>query len=118
MGMTDLHIFKMAAILRKVQLQPLRLACVRAMSGQAGDGAGKGGGAGGSVREAGGALGRMEAAQEEQYFRKLQAEQLKSMKHMLEDEVSHHEAQIRQHQEAIAHHKKKIDRLHKGSDSD
>merc|ERR1711963_207717 len=113
------HSIKMATILRKVQFQPLRLACVRAMSGF-GDGAGKGGGSGGSIRDAGGSFGKMEAAQEEQYFRKLQSEQLKNMKHMLEDEVSHHEAQIRQHQEAIAHHKKKIDRLHKehGSDSD
>jgi hypothetical protein len=55
---------------------------------------------------------------EEQYFRQLQQEQLKSMKHMIEDEVAHHEAQIRQHEEAIKHHKKKMSRLSKGSDSD
>lgn len=36
-----------------------------------GSGAGKGGGGGGSVREAGGAFGKREAAAEEQYFRKL-----------------------------------------------
>jgi len=43
------------------------------MSGQLGDlgsGAGKGGGGGGSIREAGGAFGKMEAAREEEYFYK------------------------------------------------
>jgi hypothetical protein len=42
-------------------------------SGQLGDlgsGAGKGGGGGGSIREAGGAFGKMEAAREEEYFYK------------------------------------------------
>jgi len=66
--------------------------------GQSGDGAGKGGGAGGSIRSAGGSFGKMEAAQEEQYFRKLQAAQLEKMKEHVEDEVAHHERQIRQHQ--------------------
>ncbi|XP_005091422.1 ATPase inhibitor mai-1, mitochondrial [Aplysia californica] len=109
---------KLSSVLR---FQPLRLACVRAMSGgQFGDGAGKGGGSGGSVRDAGGSFGKMEAAKEEQYFRQLQKEQLDKMKDMLEDEVTHHERQIRQHQEAIDHHKKRIGRLAKqsGSDSD
>lgn len=43
------------------------------MSGQLGDlgsGAGKGGGGGGSIREAGGAFGKAEAAKEEEYFYK------------------------------------------------
>ncbi|XP_059158030.1 ATPase inhibitor mai-2, mitochondrial-like [Physella acuta] len=100
----------------------LRLMSARSLSGgQLGDGAGKGGGSGGAVREAGGSFGKMEAAKEEQYFRQLQKEQFEKMKELLEDEVSHHERQIRQHMEAIEHHKKKIDRLHKktsGSDSD
>lgn len=39
--------------------------------GEVGSGAGKGGGAGGSVRDAGGAFGKMEAAREEEYFHKL-----------------------------------------------
>lgn len=39
--------------------------------GELGKGAGKGGGGGGSVREAGGAFGKREAAQEEQYFRQV-----------------------------------------------
>lgn len=40
------------------------------MSGELGSGAGKGGGAGGSIREAGGAVGRLGAAHEEEYFYK------------------------------------------------
>lgn len=39
--------------------------------GEPGDGAGVGGGSGGTIRDAGGAFGKREAAQEEQYFRKL-----------------------------------------------
>lgn len=39
--------------------------------GEPGDGAGRGGGSGGTIRDAGGAFGKREAAQEEQYFRKL-----------------------------------------------
>lgn len=36
--------------------------------GELGRGAGRGGGAGGSIREAGGAFGKAEAAREEEYF--------------------------------------------------
>ena len=42
----------------------------RAMSGEAGSGSGKGGGSGGSIRDAGGSFGKMEAAREEQFFHK------------------------------------------------
>lgn len=42
---------------------------VRLQLGEMGSGAGKGGGAGGSVREAGGAFGRKQAAEEERYFK-------------------------------------------------
>lgn len=38
--------------------------------GEPGSGAGKGGGGGGSIREAGGSFGKMEAAQEEEFFYK------------------------------------------------
>lgn len=48
--------------------------------GELGAGAGKGGGGGGSIREAGGAFGKMEAAHEEEYFYKQQKEQLKNLK--------------------------------------
>ncbi|XP_063407872.1 ATPase inhibitor mai-2, mitochondrial-like isoform X3 [Mytilus galloprovincialis] len=95
------------------RLTSLRFIGIRAMSDEWGSGAGKGGGAGGSVREAGGAFGKMEAAREEQYFRKLQAQQLKEMKDHLDEEVNHHEVQIKQHQEAIDRHKKRITDLAK-----
>ncbi|CAL1538733.1 unnamed protein product [Lymnaea stagnalis] len=114
----------MSSRLSLIALRPsiFRIIGARAMtSGQLGDGVGKGGGSGGAVREAGGSFGKMEVAREEQYFRQLQKEQLEKMKDLLEDEVAHHERQIRQHMEAIEHHKKKIGRLNKntvGSDSD
>ena len=104
----------MAALLRRsVQIPARRLACVRAMSGELGDGAGKGGGSGGPIRSAGGSLGKREAAQEEQYFRKMQSTLFGKMKEL---EVTYHERQIRTHQEAIEHHKKKLAVL-KNSDS-
>ncbi|CAN8003478.1 unnamed protein product [Ixodes pacificus] len=77
-------------------------------SGEWGSGSGKGGGSGGSIREAGGTFGKMEAAREEEYFRKLQAEQFSKLKDHLEEEISQHEKLIRQHQEEIERHKKKI----------
>ncbi|XP_041361309.1 ATPase inhibitor mai-2, mitochondrial-like isoform X2 [Gigantopelta aegis] len=104
----------------------LRLIGVRYMStGEFGSGAGKGGGTGGSIRDAGGAFGKMEAAREEEYFRKQQALQLERLHKHLEEEVSHHETVIKQHKEAIDRHKKKIgllkheeDKAKKGYDSD
>lgn len=38
------------------------------MVGERGSGAGKGGGSGGTIRDAGGSFGKMEAAHEDQYF--------------------------------------------------
>jgi len=57
----------------------------RMMSGTAavgtpGEGAGKGGGAGGSVRDAGGSMGKRQAAQEEQFFRQEQQRQIEEYK--------------------------------------
>lgn len=94
-------------------LKPLRLFGARQMSGEWGSGSGKGGGSGGSVREAGGSFGKREAAQEEQYFRRLEQEQLSKLKSHLDEEVSHHEKEIERHKEAIARHKKKMEQLHK-----
>ncbi|KAK4326677.1 hypothetical protein Pmani_002835 [Petrolisthes manimaculis] len=60
---------------------PYITVCVRSMSkGDPGSGAGQGGGTGGTIRDAGGAFGKREAAQEEQYFRKLEEERLKKIK--------------------------------------
>ncbi|XP_002735760.1 ATPase inhibitor mai-2, mitochondrial-like [Saccoglossus kowalevskii] len=76
-------------------------------TGEMGSGAGKGGGGGGSIREAGGAFGQMEAAREEQYFRRLQEKQLKSLKSAHDEEIFFHEQAIKRHQDAIARHKRK-----------
>ncbi|GLV43019.1 hypothetical protein CBL_13620 [Carabus blaptoides fortunei] len=76
--------------------------------GDLGSGAGKGGGGGGSIREAGGAFGRAEAAREEGYFHKQQQEQLKKLKEDLTDEISFHEEQIKRHQDAINRHKQRV----------
>merc|ERR1711893_590593 len=92
---------------------PIRAFCqVRMMSGTDsqqpgwGSGAGKGGGSGGTVREAGGSFGKMEAAHEEQYFRKLQAEQLEKLK-------AHHEEEIARHKKKIADLRKMQEDTHK-----
>ncbi|KAL7635745.1 UNVERIFIED_CONTAM: hypothetical protein RMT77_013562 [Armadillidium vulgare] len=85
---------------------------VRAMSGgEAGSGAGKGGGTGGTIRDAGGAFGKREATHEEQYFRKLQQEQLKDLKKGLEKEVDFHEEQIKVHKKALERHKERLEKL-------
>ncbi|XP_014218740.1 ATPase inhibitor mai-2, mitochondrial [Copidosoma floridanum] len=83
------------------------------MVGERGSGAGKGGGGGGSIREAGGAFGKMEAAHEDQYFYNLQKEQISKLKDGLHDEISFHEEQIKRHQEAINRHKKRITEMDK-----
>jgi hypothetical protein len=84
---------------------------LRLMSSQLGDlgsGAGKGGGGGGSIREAGGAFGKSEAAKEEEYFYRKQREQLTKLKDDLKDEISFHEEQIKRHQDAINRHKQRV----------
>ena len=84
------------------------------MSGGAdGSGSGRGGGGGGSIRSAGGSFGKREAAQEEQYFRKIQAEQLAKLTDHLQGEVESHEQLIKQHEETIRKTKEKIEELKK-----
>jgi len=65
----------------------------------------------GAVKDAGGSFAKKGAADEEQHFRKLQAEQLKNLKGHLKDEISHHEDEIKRHQEAIARMKEKAKKL-------
>jgi len=80
--------------------------------GGLGRGAGKGGGSGGSIRNAGGAFGELEAAREEEYFYKLQKQQLKGLRQQLDKEVEFHDHQMKRHQEAIERHKKRMAELH------
>ncbi|XP_048730185.1 ATPase inhibitor A, mitochondrial-like isoform X1 [Ostrea edulis] len=95
-----------------------RLIGCRMMSDELGGGAGKGGGGGGSIREAGGTFGKIEAAREEEFIRRLNSQQLKALKDHLDVEVDHHEKIIKEHQAAIQRHKKKIAELEGKSDSD
>ncbi|XP_041471525.1 ATPase inhibitor A, mitochondrial-like [Lytechinus variegatus] len=88
------------------------------MAGEYGSGSGSGGGTGGSIRDAGGAFGKMEAAHEEQYFRQLQAEQLKALKKHHDEEIEAHEREIRRHEEAIHRLKKRKGEIDHSSDSD
>ncbi|GAB1606679.1 ATPase inhibitor mai-2, mitochondrial-like isoform X1 [Argonauta hians] len=83
----------------------IRLAGVRFSSGS---GAGKGGGSGGSIRDAGGSFGKMEAAREEEFFRRLEKQQLSMLKKQVHDDIEFHENQIKIHEEAIKRHKNKV----------
>jgi len=76
-------------------------------SSDLGGGVGHGGGSGGSIREAGGSFGKMEAAREEEYFRRLQKLQLQNLRKQVDDEVEHHEQQMRHHKEMIERHRKR-----------
>lgn len=91
-----LRIYRLKSLTRNLQL----IGC-RMMSNDLGGGAGKGGGTGGSIREAGGTFGKIEAAREEEFIRRLNAQQLKSLKEHLDEEVGHHEKIIKEHQVSL-----------------
>lgn len=80
-----------------------------------GNGAGRGGGSGGAIREAGGAFGKREVAHEEQYFRKKQAEQLSQLHDHIQDEIRELWKQVRYHEEAVKRLQMKINSLRKTS---
>ncbi|XP_062962777.1 ATPase inhibitor, mitochondrial [Cynocephalus volans] len=65
-------------------------------------------GTAGAVREAGGAFGKREQAEEERYFRKKTKEQLAALKKHHEEEISHHKKEIERLQKEIERHKQKI----------
>ncbi|XP_012982445.1 ATPase inhibitor, mitochondrial [Mesocricetus auratus] len=65
----------------------------------------------GSIREAGGAFGKREKAEEDRYFREKTKEQLAILKKHHEDEIQHHEQEIERLQKQIERHKKKINNL-------
>lgn len=78
-----------------------------------GSGSGQGGGSGGSVRDAGGAFGKRQAAKEEEYFRQLNKQQIETLQSSLHDEIDYHKNQIEDHGEAIERHKRKLAELKK-----
>ncbi|XP_044527324.1 ATPase inhibitor, mitochondrial isoform X2 [Gracilinanus agilis] len=66
---------------------------------------------GGSIRDAGGAFGRREKAEEERYFREKNKEQLAALRKYHQEEISHHEKEIQRLQKEIERHKGKIKHL-------
>lgn len=95
---------------------PVGMQYASVSSGQMGDlgsGAGRGGGDGGSIRSAGGAFGKLEAAREEEYFYNKQREQLERLKNDQIHQAEFHHQQIKEHEEAIRRHKKFLDALAK-----
>jgi hypothetical protein len=75
-------------------------------TGDMGSGSGRGGGSGGTIRDAGGAFGKREQAFEDQYFMKLNDEQLKHLHDSLEEEIRYHTAAIERHAHKLAELKK------------
>ncbi|EHH14519.1 ATPase inhibitor, mitochondrial [Macaca nemestrina] len=65
----------------------------------------------GSIREAGGAFGKREQAEEERYFRAQSREQLAALKKHHEEEIVHHKKEIERLQKEIERHKQKIKTL-------
>ncbi|XP_004592237.1 ATPase inhibitor, mitochondrial [Ochotona princeps] len=65
-------------------------------------------GSAGSIREAGGAFGKREKAEEDRYFRAKSKEQLAALKRHHEDEIEHHKKEIERLQKEIERHKHKI----------
>merc|ERR1712189_130152 len=92
-------------IVRPVTRYIPMLSCrMMSTAGDPGSGAGKGGGSGGSVRDAGGSMGKREAAQEEQYFQKLQHELLAKIKREHQEQCLYHDEEIKFHEDAISRH--------------
>ncbi|GBL78298.1 hypothetical protein AVEN_42835-1 [Araneus ventricosus] len=85
-------------------------------AGEWGSGAGKGGGSGGSVRDAGGSFGKLQAVREEEYFRKLQREQLLDLKKQINKEILLTQKLIHQHRESIARLEDRIAELKRQSE--
>uniref|UniRef100_A0A0P6J910 ATPase inhibitor, mitochondrial n=1 Tax=Heterocephalus glaber TaxID=10181 RepID=A0A0P6J910_HETGA len=65
----------------------------------------------GSIRDAGGAFGKREQAEEERFFRQKTKEQLEALKKHHEDEIYHHKKAIEHMEKEIERHKQKIKQL-------
>jgi hypothetical protein len=83
-----------------------------------GSGVGKGGGSGGTVRESGGAFGVREAVMEEQYFRRLTAQQLDELHDHYVEEIRFLEKQVKEQQELIEKQKQRLTSLKRAKASD
>uniref|UniRef100_T1GV51 ATP synthase F1 subunit epsilon n=1 Tax=Megaselia scalaris TaxID=36166 RepID=T1GV51_MEGSC len=67
----------------------------------------------GTIRQAGGSFGKMEAAHEEEYFRRKQFEALQKLHSDQIHQIEFHKHQIKEHQEAIKRHQEFITNLEK-----
>lgn len=81
--------------------------------GELGRGAGRGGGGGGKVRESGGALGVRGAVQEEEYFYKLQQQQLEDLKKQIEEQNAENEKRIEELKKTVEKNADEIEELRK-----
>jgi len=72
------------------------------------------GGSGGSIRSASGGFGKLEAAREDEYFHKLKADQLNTLRKQLEREKNHHEHETKHHQDLVERTKKRIAEIEAG----
>lgn len=100
-------------VVRRINQSGTQFTRMCSQLGELGKGAGKGGGGGGSIREAGGAFGKMEAAREEEYFYYKQKEQLERLKNDQIHQSEFHHQQIKEHEEAILRHKNFLENLDK-----
>ncbi|XP_036603660.1 ATPase inhibitor, mitochondrial-like [Trichosurus vulpecula] len=74
------------------------------------------GGGAGAIRDAGGAFGQREKAEEDRYFREKSLEQLASLRKHHQEEITHHEKEIQRLQKEIERHKNKIKKLKQDHD--
>ncbi|XP_055455205.1 ATPase inhibitor, mitochondrial-like [Psammomys obesus] len=65
----------------------------------------------GSIREAGGAFGRREKAEEDRYVREMTKIQLAALRQHHEDEIVHHKREIERLKKQIERHQEKLARL-------
>ena len=86
------------------------LSCRVMSTGEYGSGAGKGGGSGGAIRDAGGSMGKREAAQEERHFKQLQRGLIARIKEEHHKSCLYHGEEIKFHEEAISKHMQSIER--------
>ncbi|XP_077973520.1 ATPase inhibitor, mitochondrial-like [Styela clava] len=92
----------MASVIRIVAARKFAPMCfVRAMSGE------------GHIREAGGKFAEREQAEENRYFRRVQAQQLKELRDHHDDEIEQAEAEIKRLREKVERHKGSLKKLEK-----
>ena len=65
----------------------------------------------GAIKEEGGKLAKKAAADENQYVRQLEQEQLKALRKHHQEEIREHEEDIKRHQKRIEEHKERLNDL-------